>query len=152
MYRSLTLLITTLAVFTLHIGCQQDGDPQKSPSSRPNPETKVDPTTKVTVGGKTFNIDPKRSYQAVGVWVNPNQRPLTEAEQARLAVVQAEIEKLSLQTDKLSDEASYLQRIEKPRLKVRYTFGMPPHRAEGDVIDLGEFQMEMRPFTPQMEE
>ena len=43
-------------------------------------------------------------------------------------------------------------RIEKPSLKVRYTFGMPPHRAEGDIIDLGEFQMEMRPFTPQVEE
>ena len=76
----------------------------------------------------------------------------SEAEQTRLAVVQAELEKLSLQTDKLSDEASYLQRIEKARLKVRYTFGMPPHRAEGDIIDLGEFQMEMRPFTTQMEE
>ena len=152
MCRNFTLLITTLTVLTLHIGCQQDGDPQKSPSSRPNTETKAGSITEVTVGGKTFKIDPKRSYQAVGVWVNPNPRPLTEAEQARLAVVQAELEKLSLQTDKLSDEASYLQRIEKPRLKVRYTFGMPPHRAEGDIIDLGEFQMEMRPFTPQREE
>ena len=152
MYRHFTLLIATLAVLALHIGCQQDGDPQKSPSSRPNTETKVGPTTEVTVGGKTFKIDPKRSYQAIGVWVNPNPRPLTEAEQARLAVVQTELEKLSLQTDKLSDEASYLQRIEKLKLQVRYTFGMPPHRAEGDIIDLGEFQMEMRPFTPQTEE
>ena len=152
MYRHFTLLIATLAVLAVHIGCQQDGDPQKSPSSRPNTETKVGPTTEVTVGGKTFKIYPKRSYQAIGVWVNPNPRPLTEAEQARLAVVQTELEKLSLQTDKLSDEASYLQRIEKPKLQVRYTFGMPPHRAEGDIIDLGEFQMKTRPFTPQPEE
>lgn len=154
MCRSFTLLITTLAVFALHIGCQQDGDLQKSqsPSSRPNTETKAGPTTEVTVGGKIFKIDPKRSYQAIGVWVNPNPRPLTEAEQARLTIVQAKLEKLSLQADKLSDEASYLQRIGKPKLKVRYTFGMPPHRAEGDIIDLGEFQMEMRPFTPQTEE
>ena len=152
MYRHFTLLIATLVVLALHIGCQQDGDPQKSPSSRPNTEIETSPTTEVTFGGKTWEIDPKRSYQAIGVWVNPNPRPLTEAEQARLTVVQAELEKLSLQTDKLSDEASYLQRIEKPRLKVRYTFGMPPHRAEGDIIDLGEFQMEMRPFTPQREE
>lgn len=148
MYRSFTLLITTLAVLALHIGCQQDGDSQKSLSSRPNTETKAGTTTKVTVGGKTFKIDPKRSYQTIGVWINPNPRPLTEAEQARLAIVQAELEKLSLQTDKLSDEASYLQRIEKPKLKVRYTFEVPPHRAEGDIIDLGEFQMEMSPFTP----
>lgn len=35
--------------------------------------------------------------------------------------------------------ASYLQRIEKPKLQVRYTFGIPPHRAEGKIIDLGEF-------------
>ena len=48
--------------------------------------------------------------------------------------------------------ASYLQRIEKPKLQVRYTFGIPPHRAEGKIIDLGEFQMEMRPFAPQIEE
>ena len=152
MYRCFTLLIATLAVLALHIGCQQDGDPQKSPSSRPDTETRTGPTIEATVGGKTFKIDPKRSYQAVGVWVNPNPRPLTEAEQARLAVVQAELKKLSLRTDKLSDEASYLQRIEKSKLKVRYTFGMPPHRAEGDIIDLGEFQMKMRPFTPQTEE
>lgn len=46
----------------------------------------------------------------------------------------------------------HIQRIEKARLKVRYTFGMPPHRAEGDIIHLGEFQMEISPFTPQTEE
>ena len=46
----------------------------------------------------------------------------------------------------------HIQRIEKPRLKVRYTFGMRPHRAEEDIIDLGEFQMEMRAFTPLREE
>lgn len=148
MYRHFTLFFATLAVLALYIGCQQDGDSQKSPSVRPNTETRTAPTTEVTVGGKTFKIDSKRSYQAIGVWVNPNPRALTEEEKARLTVVQAEIEKLSLQTDKLSDEASYLQRIEQPELQVRYTFGMPPHRAEGDIIDLGKFQMEMRPFKP----
>lgn len=86
-----TLLIATLAVLALYIGCQQDGDPQKSLSSRLNPETRTTPTTEVTVGGKTFKIDPKRSYQAIGVWVNPNPRALTEVEKARLTVVQTEL-------------------------------------------------------------
>ncbi len=143
MNRSFTLLITTLTVLVLHIGCQQAGDPQKSPASGQKRRTK----TQVTVGGKTWEIDPNHSYQAVGVWVNPNPRSLTEAEQVRLAVVQAELKKLSLQTEALNDEASYLQRIEKPSLKIRYTFGMPPHKAQGDIIDLGEFQMEMKEIT-----
>ena len=147
MYRHFTLLIATLAVLALYIGCQQMGILKSPHPPGPNMETRTASTTEVTVGGKIFKIDPKRSYQAMGVWVNPNPRALTEAEKARLTVVQAELEKLSLQTDKLSDEASYLQRIEEPKLKVRYTFGMPPHRAEGDIIDLGEFQMEMIPFT-----
>ena len=38
-------------------------------------------------------------------------------------------------------------RIEKPKLKVRYIFGMPRHRAEGDIIDLGEFPMEIENHT-----
>ena len=54
--------------------------------------------------------------------------------------------------ERLNDDASYLQRIEKPILKVRYSFGMPPHRAVGDIVDLGEFPMEMRQFMPLQEE
>lgn len=148
MYRRVTLLITTLAVLVLHIGCQPDEEPQKSSSHPSKTETK----TEITVGGKTWEINRNRAYRATGVWVNPNPRPLTAEEQARLAEVQAVLEKLSIQTEKLSDEASYLQRIDKPTLKVRYSFGMSPHRAEGDIIDLGEFPMEMRPFTPRSEE
>lgn len=37
-------------------------------------------------------------------------------------------------------------------LKIRYSFGMPPHRADREIIDLGEFPMEMRAFTPLHEE
>ncbi|MDE0638115.1 MAG: hypothetical protein OXI43_19930 [Candidatus Poribacteria bacterium] len=142
-------LITTLAVFMLLIGCQQqDGEHQESPSTPSKKETKV----QITVGGKVWEIDPNRAYQATGVWVNPNPRPLTAAERTRLAALQRELETLAIKTERLSDEASYLQRLDKPKLKVRYSFGMPPHRADGDVIDLGEFPMEMRQFTPLQEE
>lgn len=55
-------------------------------------------------------------------------------------------------TERLNDETGYLQRIGKPILKVRYSFGMPPHRAVGDIVDLGEFPMEMRQFMPLQEE
>jgi hypothetical protein len=33
-----------------------------------------------------------------------------------------------------------------------FSFGMPPHRADRDIIDLVEFQMEMREFTPHQDE
>lgn len=56
------------------------------------------------------------------------------------------------QTERINDEASYQQRIEKPILKVLYSFGMPPHRADRDIVDLGEFPMEMRQFMPLQEE
>ena len=148
-YRSIFLIIITLAVLTLIIGCQQQhGDSQKSPS-RPS---QTAPKTKITVGGKTWEIAPNQAYQAIGVWVNPNPRPLTAAEQTRLAKLQAEFEVLAIKTERLSDEASYLQRLDKPMLKIRYSFGMPPHRADGEIIDLGEFPMEMRAFTPLHEE
>ncbi|RKU20095.1 hypothetical protein C6501_00460 [Candidatus Poribacteria bacterium] len=138
-----------MAVFMLLIGCQQqDGEHQESPSTPSKKETKV----QITVGGKVWEIDPNRAYQATGVWVNPNPRSLTDAEQTRLAALQRELKTLKLKTERLSDEASYLKRLDKPKLKVRYSFGMPPHRADGDVIDLGEFPMEMRQFTPLQEE
>ena len=148
-YRSIFLIITTLAVFILLIGCQQqDGEPRESPS----PPSKVAPKTKITIGGKAWEIDPNRAYQATGVWVNPNPRPLTAAEQTRLAKLQAELEALGIKTERLGDEVSYLQRLDKPMLKINYSFGMPPHRADGEIIDLGEFPMEMREFTPLQEE
>ena len=102
----------------------------------------------VTVGGKTWEIDPKHSYQTIGVWINPNPRPLTDAERTRLTTVQAQAETLSGQLEQLRNEINYLLRIEKPKIKVRYSFGMPPHRATEAVIDLGEFPMEMESFTP----
>ncbi len=142
MYGKSIFFIIILVVLVLQ-GCQQEA--QKSPS----PQTAK---TKITVGGKTWNINPNRAYQATGVWVNPNPRPLTAAEQARLAKVQEKLKTLSIQTDKLSDEASYLQRLDKPTLKVRYHFGMPPHSTAGDIIDLGEFPMEMREFSPRQDE
>ncbi|MCG9128725.1 hypothetical protein JT359_14100 [Candidatus Poribacteria bacterium] len=43
-------------------------------------------------------------------------------------------------------EASNLQRIEKSIMKACFSFGMPPHRAEGDIVDLGKFPIEMRQF------
>ena len=84
-------------------------------------------------------------------WVNPNPRPLTAAEQTRLAKLQAELEALAIKTERLADEASYLQRLDKSMFKISYSFGTPPHRADGEMIDLGEFPMEMREFTPLQE-
>ena len=107
-YRSIFLIITTLAVLILFIGCQQqDGESRESPS----PPSKTAPKTKITIGGRTWEIDPNRAYQATGVWVNPNPRPLTAVEQIRLAKLQAELEALAIKTERLGDEASYLQII-----------------------------------------
>lgn len=144
-YRSLIITFIGLVVF---IGCRQDGEHQNSPSF----PSKIAPKTKIIVGGKTWEINPNQAYQATGVWVNPSPRPLTAAEQTRLAELKMELKALNAKTERLNDEASYLQRIEKPVLKVRYSFGMPPHRAFGDIVDLGEFPMEMRQFMPLQEE
>ena len=55
---------------------------------RPHPHTlflkkRKKTTAEVTIGGKVWQIDPKRSYQATGVWTNPNPRSLTAAERER---------------------------------------------------------------------
>lgn len=141
----LRFLIITFVTIVLHIGCQPDrGTSNPPPPNLEGKKSKVE----VTVSGKTWEIDPKHSYQATGVWINPNPRLLTDAERAQLTTAQAEAETLTGQLEQLQNEISYLLRIEKPRIKVRYSFGMPPHRSTGAVIDLGEFPMEMKRFTP----
>lgn len=102
------------------------------------------------MGGKTWKIDPNRTYRATGVWINPNPRPLTATERTRLIVVQAEIETLSTRLEQLSNEADYLEQIEKPDFRIHYSFGMPLHKSAGDIIDLGEFPLELENpnFTP----
>lgn len=144
----LKFLIITFVAIVLHIGCQPDGGTPNPPSLTTSNFEGKEPKVEVSVGGKTWEIDPKRSYQATGVWINPNPRPLTDAERAQLTTVEAQAETLSGQLEQLRDEMNYLLRIEKPRIKVRYSFGMPPHRSTEPVIDFGEFPMEMERLTP----
>ena len=100
----------------------------------------------MTIGGKVWKIDPDFSYQATGIWKNPNPRPLTDAETARLQELPDKIKELRAQINELNWELRYLQRIEKPQIKMRFSFGKPPHFSpEGikKITDLGEFPMEM---------
>ena len=99
----------------------------------------------VTIGGKVWQIDPKRSYQATGVWTNPNPRPLTDAERERIQALPMLIQKLETQLDELDKELRYLERIEETEVKVRYSLGKPPaFSPEGlEIIDLGEFPMQI---------
>ena len=76
------LLIVSLGIF-LQTGCKEDGD-TTPPSTHSLLEEEKKTTAEVTIGGKVWTIDPKRSYQAIGVWTNPNPRPLTEAERERI--------------------------------------------------------------------
>lgn len=101
--------ITILAVLVLHMGCQQDGGNPSHPSDQSSDVKSRRTTAEVTVGGKTWKIDPNRTYRATGVWINPNPRPLTATERTRLIVVQAEIETLSTRLEQLSNEADYLE-------------------------------------------
>ena len=110
---------------------------------------------KVTVGGKTWEINPNRSYYAIGIWRNPNPRPLTDTEKARLKIVQTEIQTLEAQIQTLDDqleqyykESDALLRIKLPHIKIRYDFGLPPHMSSEEIIDLGKFSMEIEEFTP----
>lgn len=135
--------ITILAVLVLQLGCQQDGGTLSSPSNQTSDVKNRRAAAEVTVGGKTWKIDPNRSYRATGVWINPKPRPLTDTERARLITVQAEIETLSTRLEQLSNEADYLERIETPDISIHYSFGMPPHKSDGDIIDLGEFPMKL---------
>ena len=92
------------------------------------------------------NINSKLSYQAIGVWTNPNPRPLTEAERERIQALPALIQTLKTQLDELDKELRYLERIEETEIKVRYSFGKPPAFSDGgtaEIINLGEFPMKM---------
>ena len=60
---------------------------------------------------------------------------------------------LSVYLDELDKELNFLQRIEKPQIKIQYSFGKPPHLSSEQIIHLGEFPMEMEnptkmPTTP----
>ncbi|MYB94081.1 hypothetical protein F4054_17880 [Candidatus Poribacteria bacterium] len=95
------------------------------------------------VGGKVWKINPDLSYQATGVWTNPNPRSLTDSEKARLKSIQTEAQKLRTQLDELDKESNVLHRLQQPEIKVRYRFGKPPHLSNGGIFDLGEFPMEL---------
>lgn len=138
-------------VFFLNTGCKSGGGSTK-PTPHPNEESKK-AAMEVTIGGKVWKINPDISYKAVGVWKNPEPRPLTEIERTRLKAVEAEIQVLRAQLDELDKESNFLQRIEKPQIKIQYSFGKPPHLSSGQIIHLGEFPMEMEnpiktPTTP----
>ena len=97
----------------------------------------------VTIGGKIWKINPNLSYKAVGVWTNSHPRPLTDRERERLKAIQVEMQMLRGQLDELDKESNFLQRIEKPQIKIQYSFGQPPHLSSGKINHLGEFPMEM---------
>lgn len=149
--RSICIFIFIL-IFLALSGCKQDGDtPSPSTPDMPPLHEKTENRTKeVTIGGKVWKIDPDFSYQATGIWNNPNPRPLTNTETSRLQEIPDEIKELRMQLNDLNREQRYLQRIDKPQIKMRFSFGKPPHFSpEGikNIIDLGEFPMEME--TPQ---
>ena len=138
------LLIVSLGI-VLQMGCKGDGD-TTSPSTPSLLEEEKKPTVEVTIGGKGWTIDPKRSYQETGVWTNPNPRLLTKAERERIQALPVQIQKLETQLDELDKELRYLERIEETEIKMRYNFGEPPDFSNGGteaIIDLGEFPMEM---------
>ncbi|RKU10763.1 hypothetical protein C6501_13415 [Candidatus Poribacteria bacterium] len=101
-------------------------DPSTPDLSSPHEKTE-NRTKEVTIGGKVWKIDPDFSYQATGVWKNPNPRPLTDVETARLQELPDKIKELRTQLNELNKELRYLQRIEKPQIKMRFSFGKPPH-------------------------
>lgn len=77
-----TLFIITLSFYP-QTGCKQKGDTTSPSTSQPS-ETNKQKLVEITVGGKVWRIDPNHSYQATGVWTNPNPRLLTTAENKRL--------------------------------------------------------------------
>ena len=104
----------------------------------------------INVGGKTWKIDPNLSYQATGVWKNPDPRPLTDDEKTRIRSLKKQLEMLKKQRERITKELTMLQRISKSGLKIRYNFGKPPFPTPGspdfptdNIIDLGEFQLQM---------
>jgi hypothetical protein len=96
------------------------------------------------------HINSKLSYQATGVWTNPNPRSLTAAERERIQEIPALIQTLKTQIDELDKELRYLERVDETQIKVRYNFGKSPHllpKDKREIIDLGVFPMEMEKPT-----
>ncbi len=147
----------TLSIVILsQIGCEQNRDttststPTQQEENKDHNDENKELTTEVTIGGKVWKINPKLSYQATGVWTNPDPRPLTDAEKSRIQVITDDIATLKTQLDKLDKELNFLQRIDQPEIKVRYSFGKPPYPlpkpsdfSADKITDLGEFPMEM---------
>lgn len=157
MYNIRFICFFTLSIVILsQIGCGQIRDTPSTSTPAQHEENKTHSdenkklTTEVTIGGKVWKINPNRSYQATGVWNNPNPRPLTDAEKNRIQVIKDDIETLKTQLDELDKELNFLQRIDQPQIKVRYSFGKPPYPlpkpsdfSADKITDLGEFPMEM---------
>lgn len=148
-YQILGPLFILSIVCCLQIGCQQEAGPQRPPIPRPHEENNAN-TMEVTIGGKVWEINPNLSYIAIGVWTNPNPRPLTAAEKARLnelnaqiQAVNAQIQDFETQRDELDKELRYLERMDRSQVKVHFNFGKPPHLSNGKLIHLGEFPMEL---------
>ena len=139
------LFIISLVVF-LSIGCRPNGSGARLHSDEDNKKA----TKEIMIGGKVWKVNPDLSYQATGVWTNPDPRPLTDIEQARLKAIIAQTQALRAQLNELNArlrqfnrESNALRRIEQPEIKVRYRFGKPPHLGTGNIFDLGEFTMEL---------
>ena len=143
--RPLGFFIISLSLFWI-TGCQQDGD-----SSSPSADVHLENTSKetlveITIGGQVWKIDPTQSYSAIGVWANPNPRPLTDVEKKRLEALPALIQEAGKHLDELDKELRYLERIEETEIKTHYNFGKRPHFSPGEkpkIIYLGEFPIEM---------
>ena len=140
-------LLILFAILFVGTGCRPEGSSSHSPPAKKEKDTL---TAEVTVGGKVWNINPDLSYRATGVWTNPNPHPLTDAEKERIQTIKADIETLQTQLNELETELRYLERIEKPQIKIHYRFGKPPYPvpkpsdfSSDNLIDLGEFSMEM---------
>ena len=157
MQHTTVFFLAAFIIISLYTGCQFDGrrGDENPPGLTDLKGKKEIPNIKVTTGGKTWEINPNRSYYAVGIWRNPNPRPLTDTEKARLKRVQTEIQNLDDQIQNLNDqlekyhkESDALLRIKLPQIKIRYDFGLPPHMSSEEIIGLGEFRMEIEDFTP----
>lgn len=157
MRHTTVFFLAAFIIISLYTGCQFDGRGRDSHPSRLT-DLKVEKeisNIKVTTGGKTWEINPNRSYYAVGIWRNPNPRPLTDTEKTRLKSVQthiqnlqAQLQNLEAQLEKYHKESDALLRIKLPEIKIRYDFGLPPHMSSEEIIGLGEFPMEIEDFTP----
>ena len=147
-----TFLIIALSLFLL-TGCQRDGGEIPPSTDTRLEESEKKPTVKVTIGGKVWKIDPNLSYQATGIWTNPNPRSLTDTEKERLnelnvqiQALNTQIQNLEMQRDESDKELRYLELMDQTQVKSVYNFGKPPRfSSDGkpEIIDLGEFPIEI---------